>query len=618
MTVEITFNNKEKGIELFFDESLPSGLSTQLLRSGFKQTRRDKLKWYTEQHPSFIAYAIKLKNCIEESKDFSTLQLQPSFLPTRENITNEKFSLVTISYKKEGQITQQDHVLFDSRKVVATQIAELFAREKYGEFLVEIKVFPRNYKGKAREAFEKENVIFPEKHVKDEELELLPREKLIEENKQELYNEQFQKLKQDFKKEGRVFFKLEDQNQFKFTEYLQQEEIAHGETSQTGNDIVIYNTAIWDENLKHRRKTREKEDLQPPTPENQIDTEERNDYIDQVIANLHDQYIEGKRPTKGYIQKLASKLQVPNMGMMWEATELSWLLWYKQIYSEPLSFERRLEKMIHFWDKLQPTYAYSDSSKEIYKQYSTPCPIGAIIAEYTKMDSAQTIFEPSAGNGLLLVGADPQKVHANEIDRTRFDSLRYQNFEKITAYNASEPFPEEMTQNFDVVVTNPPFAKWEENKMDKERIVKKYFHNQIGVAKYIRLEHLMSGLALHTMKDTGKAGIIIMGHVSFGHDGLLAKYRPFFNWLYRHYHVDDIINMNSYKLYNKQGAVERTMLILINGRKPVPRGVAPKQNESPHLEEIVGSFTQLWERVKSHIEYNLDTLTRQLKIELSK
>lgn len=340
-------------------------------------------------------------------------------------------------------------------------------------------------------------------------------------------------------------------------------------------------------------------------------------YIDEVVAHMHDKYASGERPTKKQIEILAKELGVPNMGMMWEAAELSWLLWYKQIYKDATPFENRLNRMIHFWNELQPTYAYSDSSKELYKQYSTPCPIGAIIAQYTCMHTAQKIFEPSAGNGLLLVGADPGKTHVNEIDPTRIASLKFQGFHKVTTLNASEPFPEEIAKQYDVVVTNPPFARWEDEPFDKDIIIRKYFHRHVGLAKHIRLEHLMAGLALYSMKDTGRAAIIMMGHVYFGKDGFLAKYRPFFNWLFRHYKVDDVINMNSFKLYNKQGAIERTMLILVGGRKTKPEGVAPTQQTAAHFYDMVNSFSELWERVKSHIDCGIGLITEQLKIELT-
>lgn len=350
-----------------------------------------------------------------------------------------------------------------------------------------------------------------------------------------------------------------------------------------------------------------------PKKQSSTKSKSKNDYIDRVVAVMHIAFAKAERLSKKKVEALKDETGAPNIGALWEAVELSWLLWYKMLYKEPIPFESRLRKMDFFWSQIQPTYAYSDSSKELYKQYSTPCPIGAIVAEYTQMKDAEFIFEPSAGNGLLLVGANPRITHVNEIDNSRKKSLEYQGFGRITNNNAAEPFPEVMTKVHDVIVTNPPFAKWEASKFDKERIANKYFNKHRGIANHIRLEHLMAGLALHTMKDDGKAAIIIMGHVYFGEDGLFAKYRPFFNWLYRFYHVDDIINMNSYKLYNKQGAVTKTMLILIGGRKSEPSGVAPNQSEQPILDDMVETFEELWKRTKSHIKPNIDTVIKQLK-----
>jgi hypothetical protein len=343
-----------------------------------------------------------------------------------------------------------------------------------------------------------------------------------------------------------------------------------------------------------------------------------DNYLDKVVAIMHDHYMNNKRLTKKGVESLLTEANVPNMGMLWEAVELSWLLWYKMLYADPSPFLNRLQRMIHFWNKVQPTYAYSDSSKEQYKQYSTSCPISAMIAQYTGMLSADRTFEPSAGNGLLVLGADPAKTHVNEIDNSRRKSLVFQGFKTITHLNAAEPFPEEYTKSFDVVVTNPPFDKWSADKFDKGRMVKKYFDGNIGLNNHLRLEHLMSGLALHTMKDSGKAALIIKGHIKFREDdGYMATYKPFFNWLYSRYVVDDVINMNAYKLYNKQGAVTEMMLVLINGRKPKKsKKVAPNRDQAASLANIADSFEELWERIASHIKTPLEIEIEKLKIAL--
>ncbi|TPN85822.1 hypothetical protein [Aquimarina algicola] len=342
------------------------------------------------------------------------------------------------------------------------------------------------------------------------------------------------------------------------------------------------------------------------------------DYLDKVIAIMHDHYIEGRRLTKKQVEAVKSEAGVPNLGMLWEAVELSWLLWYKMLYQQPGSFEYKLQSMTAFWDEVQPGYAYSDSSKELYKQYSTPCPIGAIIAEYTDMVNAQKVFEPSAGNGLLVLGADPKKTHVNEIDNNRRASLEKQGFAKITYQNAAEPFPKQMTRAFDVMVTNPPFASWDAQVNEKKWIVSEFFNSYRRLDKNrLRLEHAMSGIALDTLKDSGKAALLLMGHIYFDDRGYIAKARPFFNWLYMHYHVDDVINLDGFTLYNKQGATPKTMLVLISGRKrkPTNRAIAPTRKQAGRLDVVVNTFEELWQRVQPHIKTPIDVLLQKLKIE---
>jgi len=344
--------------------------------------------------------------------------------------------------------------------------------------------------------------------------------------------------------------------------------------------------------------------------------ESPTEYIRRVIERMGDSYELEERWSKSKINKLQKELAVSTQGALWEAVELSWLLYYKLLYRINPDFEEALPKLIAFWNEVQPTYAYSDSSKIIYNQYSTSCPIGAIVAQYTEMANAKNIFEPSAGNGLLLIGADPTKTHANEVDKTRLLSLEYQRIKTVTNYNAAQQLPEKLHNSFDVVVTNPPFSSWHAEKDERAQIIATVFNNNSELGKYMRLEHVMCGIALQTMKDSGKAALVIMGHVGFDEHGRIDRYRPFFNWLFRHYRVDDVITLNSYKLYNKQGAVKRTMLILINGRKAKPSGMSWQKEEAPHLEEVVDTFQGVWQRVKKHINMDIHKVIQQLKIEL--
>ena len=67
----------------------------------------------------------------------------------------------------------------------------------------------------------------------------------------------------------------------------------------------------------------------------------------------------------------------------------------------------------------QPTLGSRSSTSILRQQYSTPLPIAYLTAELVGIDSSTTVYEPTAGNGALLLTADPAKVTANEIDAER-------------------------------------------------------------------------------------------------------------------------------------------------------------------------------------------------------
>ena len=157
----------------------------------------------------------------------------------------------------------------------------------------------------------------------------------------------------------------------------------------------------------------------------------------------------------------------------------------------------------------------------------------------------------------------------------------------------------------DVVLCNPPFGKLEAVDYN------------YGGFKINKLDHLMLAHALATMKDDGKAALIIGGWNKFDKSGRFSPFRAFFNWLYHHYKVVDIINIESKKLYAKQGTGFPLRMILIGGRKASPFGAAPTLADDPALRDVVDDFDVLLERVKqakinSHKkEMSLDDLLKR-------
>lgn len=201
--------------------------------------------------------------------------------------------------------------------------------------------------------------------------------------------------------------------------------------------------------------------------------------------------------------------------------------------------------------EMQPTIAARSSNRIKMQQYSTPLPMAWNAARFVMTGKkGGKVLEPTAGNGMLVFAIPAGQVHANELDGTRLANLREQGFAQVTQQDATEPF--EGGQQYDVIIANPPFGKREAVDYDGKLIS--------GLDPQITLN------ALASMKDDGKAAIIIGGNMEYGSNGGLKSMKPFFTYLYDHYNVKGVVDMDG-KLFSKQGTTFPTRMILIAGRR---------------------------------------------------
>jgi len=105
------------------------------------------------------------------------------------------------------------------------------------------------------------------------------------------------------------------------------------------------------------------------------------------------------------------------------------------------------------------------------------------------------------------------------------------------------------------------------------------------------------------MKDFGKAAIIIGGHTPYDEKGRMraGKERIFFNYLYSHYNVADVIPIDGHKLYSRQGTSFNVRLILIDGRKAKPKELRPFLILKEKI--VVDDFGTLFKRVTDAIKF---------------
>lgn len=234
----------------------------------------------------------------------------------------------------------------------------------------------------------------------------------------------------------------------------------------------------------------------------------------------------------------------------------------------------------------QPLLNARDSTRFERQQYSTPTPFGYVMGQFVQ-DGKQiySVLEPSAGNGALTITFPSAIVHVNDIDDRRLANLRTIGYREVTNQDALVPFNESV----DAVMTNPPFGITTTKEFDGGRI------------KINSLEGLMAINALESMKDDGRAAIVIGGNTSYRDNGAMqSKDMKLFSYLYTHYNVVDVINLDG-DMYKRNGTKYDVRIILINGRKKDADKIVAPPVKSKARAEQVKTFEELYNRVQDDI-----------------
>lgn len=316
---------------------------------------------------------------------------------------------------------------------------------------------------------------------------------------------------------------------------------------------------------------------------------------------------ENIRYNKPLLEKVALQYDITDSNLVKELTELAIVNISRKIAHESATIQEKYNKIVELYYN-QPSLSHRTSQTFILQQFSTPCPISYLGGVYCKIDkniNNNIYFEPCAGNGMLTIAGNPENFIVNEIDRVRLENLKTQNFKESLSFDASVDPAErslykDYQKHFDAILTNPPFGS----------IQTKMYQDKWKINK---LEFYISLLALETMKDNGRAFIIIGGHTPYDDKGYLSvgNNSYYLNCLYNNYNVEDVINIDG-DLYAKQGTSFPVRVILINGRKSKPEGFAPQKTTDKDIP--VKDFQTLYTRIMLHDEIS-DSEKQALKLE---
>lgn len=271
-----------------------------------------------------------------------------------------------------------------------------------------------------------------------------------------------------------------------------------------------------------------------------------------------------------------------------ELAELAYVQNARKIIEEKGHTKEAYDEIVRMYSG-QATVTKRDSDKIRLQQYSTPTPLSMIASLFGHANGRKprSILEPSAGNGSLVIGFDNTKTDVNDIDPQRLDNLRRQGFRSVTSQDGNKPF---RAKAYDTVVSNPPF-----NLVGEKLPVREV---TVGSRRYklTSLDQQMANIALESMKDDGRAVIIIGNHTKYGEKGVLkGKDMEFISYLYDGYNVADVVNIDG-KLYGKNGTGYDIRMIFIDGRRKDVREQSYAPTKDKAKAEPVKSYDELYRR----------------------
>ncbi len=291
-----------------------------------------------------------------------------------------------------------------------------------------------------------------------------------------------------------------------------------------------------------------------------------------------------------------------------EAVELGVVLAARDIVAEGKPAGETYDRLVKLYEQ-QPSLNVRTSTSMIEQAYSTPVPLAYVASQLAGIDSNTTVYEPTAGNGALLIAAKPDNVVANELNPDRRAALEAQGFDTMgrdaSAGSTGKAAREANGgKTFDVVIENPPFGPVKDDNGNSQsfKIDDRYSTNEIDHAIVMR--------SLTSLSRDGKAVLIVGGPNklaasqaarSNAYNGK-AK-REFYLTLYSEYNVVDHFTVNG-DLYAKQGAGYPVDVIVIDGRGKSTRKVPAAQ-----VPAVINSWDEL--RRKLDVDETTATANRE-------
>lgn len=245
----------------------------------------------------------------------------------------------------------------------------------------------------------------------------------------------------------------------------------------------------------------------------------------------------------------------------------------RQEHGERLGDEMTFKALLALYEQ-QPNLNLQTTSSSNNQAYSTPAPIAFLAGRMAGIVPNARVWEPTAGNAMLVMDAERLNTFVNEIEERRYNALRAMGFTYAYQTDATAGTPP-LAANIDVVIMNPPFGP-----------AKEPF--EIDGYTLTKIDHVIAAKQLAAMRAGGRAVLILGANKKAG--DIQQSDRIFFNWLYENYTVDEHFEVSG-DLYSRQGAGWPIRIIVISGRAKSDR-VSPVSGTIQRVE----SYDELFNR----------------------
>jgi hypothetical protein len=118
-----------------------------------------------------------------------------------------------------------------------------------------------------------------------------------------------------------------------------------------------------------------------------------------------------------------------------ESIEASLVRVARSIIAECTTNREAYDRLVELHQR-QPILSVRSSTSVLQQAYSTPIPIAFAASALANIQSANTVYEPTAGHGALLLGSNLELATVNELNPDRATDLRNQGF-TVTEHDAT-------------------------------------------------------------------------------------------------------------------------------------------------------------------------------------